>query len=202
MSMDSSSPSPEAVTVTLLPRTIFFTPPESMASASGSSTLRCITRLSGRAPSAGSYPRRQRNSVALSSNTSENPRSPAAQRADSSSSMVRHIFCTSSGLRRLNTTISSILLSSSGLNVSSSARVTRCFSSLPEAEVPALAQVPAPAAALPAVAPAETPEAPRLRAEMTSWRSFHKSSCSGVQSICCLNLKISFGYKKFHEDIT
>lgn len=73
---------------------------------------------------------------------------------------------------------------------------------LPEAEVPALVQVPAPAAALPAVAPAETPEAPRLRAEMTSWRSFHKSSCSGVQSICCLNLKISFGYKKFHEDIT
>lgn len=33
------------------------------------------------------------------------------------------------------------------------------------------------------------------RAEMRSWRSFHKSICSVVQSICCLNLKISFGYK-------
>ena len=55
---------------------------------------------------------------------------------------------------------------------------------------------------LAAVAAAETPVAPRLRGVMTSWRSFQKRSCSGVQSICCLNLKISFGYKKFHEDIT
>ena len=97
----------------------------SIHSASLSSTVFCISLLSGRAPYTGSYPFSTSLSTASADAVTFMPFS--CMRLNVCSSMSSAILCISSFVRRLNAIISSSRFKNSGLNIFLTSSIIRFF---------------------------------------------------------------------------